>query len=357
MSIIAVARQAGVSIATVSRTFNAPETVAPATREAVGAAAKLLRYVPNLSARTLRTQRSRTLGVILPTLRNPVFAECLSGIASAAADAGYSIIPIMTDYHEEFEQEAVLRLSGRRVDGVILTVANAATSKTLASLRRARLPYVLAYNRHEKHPCVSVDGKTALAELIALLHGRMHRRIAMVSGTLAASDRAQQRYDGYREAMLAHGAKPELIEVPFVESAVHALVQRLRAPVRPTALVCSNDLLAVRALRAAALADLRVPTDITVIGFDGIALGTDLAPSLASMAQPNEQIGRSCVSWLIGCMANDTRPRAAQSLTLPHTMQSLESMADAPPVSASPQGWTPHQRVRALHSVNSRSSS
>ncbi len=358
MSIVAVARQAGVSIATVSRAFNAPEMVTSATRQAVEAAAKALGHVPNLSARTLRTHRSRSLGVILPTLRNPVFAECMSGIATAAADAGYSIIPLTTDYHEELEQQAVLRLSSRAVDGVILTVANAATSATLAGLRRARLPYVLAYNRQAKHPCVSVDGETAMAELVARLSRDGHTRITMVSGTLAASDRAQQRYQGYRAAMQAIGGKSELLEVPFVESAVDTLACRLRHSRRPTALVCSNDLLAVRCVRAASLAGLQVPDDISVVGFDGIALGTDLTPSLASIAQPNEEIGRRCVTWLISCLASGTLPRAGGSLTLPHELRSLESMSTAPIATPkSPARLPAGRRIRSSPSTTPRRSS
>lgn len=329
MSIINVARQAGVSIATVSRAFNAPESVAPATRTAVTAAAAELGYEPNLSARTLRTQRSRTLGVVLPTLRNPVFAETLAGIAGAAADAGYSIIPLTTDYLEAQELQALRLLSGRSVDGLILTVADAERSATLAALKRARRPYVLAYNRHPRHPCVSVDGETAMAELVARLQQLGHRRILMVSGHLSASDRAQQRYRGYAAAMQAAHSPAELLELPFIDNAPEQLLQRLGGADRqhrPTALVCSNDLLALRCMRAAALAGLRVPEDLSVIGFDGMALGTELRPSLASISQPNEGIGRRSVAWLLDCLDTGKSPRAADSLTLPHQLRELESM-------------------------------
>lgn len=333
MSILNVARQAGVSIATVSRAFNAPESVAPATRAAVAAAAAALGYEPNLSARTLRTQRSRTLGVVLPTLRNPVFAETLAGIAGAAADAGYSIIPLTTDYQEALEQQALRRLGGHSVDGLILTVADAARSTTLAALKRARRPYVLAYNRHARHPCVSVDGERAMAELVARLQQLGHRRILMVSGHLSASDRAQQRHRGYAAAMQASDHAAELLELPFIDNAPELLTERLARADRqhrPTALVCSNDLLALRCMRAAALAGLRVPEDLSVIGFDGMALGTELRPSLASIAQPNEEIGRRSVAWLLDCLDRGSAPRAADSLTLPHRLRELESMCALP---------------------------
>lgn len=329
MSIIAVAQRAGVSIATVSRAFNSPDRVTPATRLAVTAAADALGYVPNLSARTLRTSRSRTLGVLLPTLHNPVFAECLAGIAMAAAEAGFSILPATTDYDEPREQHGARALIARAVDGVILTVANAAASPTLDHLRRAGLPYVLAYNRHAGHPCVSVDGRVAMHELVERLVRDGHRRIAMLSGTLAASDRARQRFEGYEAAMRAIDAAPELIEVPFLTSAADALADCLRAPQRPTAIVCSNDLLAVRCLRAAALAGLAVPADLSVVGFDGIGIGADLSPSLASIAQPNDGIGQACVRWLVGALERGELPNPADSLTLAHELRALESLGPA----------------------------
>ncbi|MFP5445801.1 MAG: LacI family DNA-binding transcriptional regulator, partial [Betaproteobacteria bacterium] len=113
MSILQVAREAGVSVATVSRVFNVPDKVAPATREHVENIARTLGYLPNASARTLRTQRSRVLGVVLPTLTNPVFAECLEGIAQAAVAGGYAISPFTTDYRLDQEDRAVnLLLAG-----------------------------------------------------------------------------------------------------------------------------------------------------------------------------------------------------------------------------------------------------
>ena len=326
MSIIAVAQRAGVSIATVSRAFNSPDLVMPATRHAIEAAADALGYVPNLSARTLRTSRSHTLGVLLPTLYNPVFAECLAGIAAAAAGTGFSILPATTDYDERREQQGARALLARAVDGVILTVANAADSATLDHFRHAGVPYVLAYNRHADHPCVSVDGRAAMRELVERLLRDGHRRIAMFSGTLAASDRARQRFEGYEQAMQASGCERELIEVPFVVSAVDTLVERLRAPQRPTAVVCSNDLLAVRCLRAASLAGLAVPRDLSVVGFDGIGIGADLSPSLASIAQPNERIGHECVRLLVDAIERGERPCATDSLTLAHELRALESL-------------------------------
>lgn len=330
MSIQSVAAKAGVSVATVSRAFNFPDKVTPATRELVERVARELHYVPNASARTLRTQRSRALGVVLPTLLNPTFAECLQGIARAAIAGGYAIIPVTTGYRLDEEERAVHLLLAGNVDGLILVVSNPSTSAALARLRTGGTPYVLAYNRHPDHPCVTVDGEAAVADAVSRLVLLGHRRIAMVSGTLAASDRAQQRYRGYQKGMADAGLNaPPLIEVPFVESAVDMLAQLLQARSRPTALVCSNDLLAIRSIRAAHLSDLAVPDDLSVVGFDGIALGEDLTPALTTVAQPNSDIGRRSVELLIQAMADGTALRPDASLLLPCFFRDGESCASA----------------------------
>ena len=331
MSIQRVAREAGVSVATVSRAFNRPESVREETRRRVASAAGRVDYRPNASARTLRTRKSRVLGVVLPTLLNPVFAECLQGIAEAAAAAGYSIVPMTTEYRLDGELRAADALRGAGVDGVVLVVADPATSLTLRRLKADGLRYVLAYNRHPRHPCVSVDSVEALVDAVVRLAALGHRRIAMVSGERGASDRAEQRHQGFLQGMAAAGLKPlPLVEVPFIEAAVEQIAAALRPARRASALVCSNDLLAIRAVRAAHLCGLDVPRDLSVLGFDGIALGEDLTPALTTITQPNHEIGRRSVELLLDAIAGGRPLAARHSLVLPHGFRIGESCA-APP--------------------------
>lgn len=328
MSIQDVARQAGVSSATVSRVFNLPERVKPQTRQHVQHIAQTLGYLPNASARTLRTQRSQVLGVVLPTLLNPVFAECLDGIASAATAAGYAILPITTNYQLVQEDNAVNLLMAGNVDGMILVVSNPATSPALKQLKAANLPYVLAYNRHTAHPCVSVDSQSAVMALVARLAQLGHRRITLVSGQLAASDRAQQRLRGFQRGMQAVGLKSTgLLEVPFVQSAVQDIRKLLTAKARPTALICSNDLLAIRSIRAAHLAGLAVPRELSVVGFDGIALGEDLTPMLSSITQPNAELGSRAAGLLMRALRSGAILKPHTSLTLDYGFREGESYA------------------------------
>ena len=336
-----VSGRAGVSPATVSRVFNAPGKVTPLVRERVQTAARELGYQPNSSARSLRTQRTRALGVVLPTLLNPVFAECLQGIAQAAMAGGYSIVPITTDYELAHEARAANLLLARGVDALILCVANAARSAVLTRLRASGAPYVLVYNRHARHPCVSVDGRAAVAALVAKLHALGHRQMLMISGALAKSDRAQQRHQGYLRGMRLAGLAPQLLEVPFIESATERIAAHLAggrdSRAAPTALICSNDLLAIRSVRAAHQVGLRVPLDLSVIGFDGIALGEDLTPALSTIVQPNAEIGARSVELLVRALAAQAPPDRLARLTLPLHFRHGESIAAPPSRSRNPR--------------------
>ena len=328
MNIRKVAKEAGVSVATVSRTFNFPDKVSAATRIKVEAAAARLKYVPNASARNLRTQNTKTIGVLLPTFANPVFTECLQGIAETAAERGFSIMPFTTAYTLEQELDSVKKLLNFGVEGVILVVSNPKKSLALDLLQATNTPYVLAYNWDPDHPCVSVNNQQAFAEVVAYLAALGHSRIAMVSGQRHASDRAQQRYEGFVQGIeQANLPLLPLIEDPFIDNAVEAITHALQAERTATALVCSNDLMAMRAIRAAHLCGYQVPLDMSVTGFDGIRLGQDLTPSLTSMAQPNASIGRHSLDLLIQHLTQQTPLHADSSILLPHQLQPAESSA------------------------------
>lgn len=346
VGILDVAKAAQVSVATVSRVINEPEKVGDKTLQRVQAAIQALGYEPNASARSLRSQRSRVIGVVLPTLLNPVFAECLKGIADTATRGGYAILPFFTEYHLERESQAVALLLASNVEGIVLVVSNPARSPALERLSKTACPYVLAYNQHPEHPCVTVNGEQAMIELIGHLATQGHRRIAMVSGHLHVSDRAQQRSRGYLKGMDRAGLAPmPLLEVPFMnqtpddqaasankKSGLHlATVARLlRQTDRPTAVIGSNDLIAIRCLRTAQQIGLRVPQDISIIGFDGIGLGAELFPRPATIVQPNEEIGRQCIGLLLGAIARQQPVPAQESILLPYTFDPGESCAPSP---------------------------
>jgi LacI family repressor for deo operon, udp, cdd, tsx, nupC, and nupG len=311
----------------------------------VQAAARELGYRPNRSARSLRTQRTHALGVVLPTLLNPVFAECLQGIAQAAMAGGYSIVPITTDYELAHETRAAELLLARGVDALILCVANAARSAVLAPARGRRPTCWSTTAMHATPASRSTVAPRsarwwAAARTGPPAHPDGQRRTGQVGPRAAAPP-------GLPAWHAAGGLEPQLLEVPFMDGAVeriaaHLAAARPHAADAPTALVCSNDLLAIRSVRAARQVGLRVPDDLSVTGFDGIALGEDLTPALSTIVQPNAEIGRAQCRT---AAAGPGRPGAldgAASLTLTFISETANP-SPRPPLPSVPQPGEDHE--------------
>ncbi|UCF23439.1 MAG: substrate-binding domain-containing protein, partial [Ralstonia sp.] len=222
----------------------------------------------------------------------------------------------------------------QRVDGLILTVADAAANPHLDRLDAERVPYVLVYNDTYGQPriparcCVTVDNRAAARDAIRALLAQGHRQIRMLTGTLSASDRAALRHVGYREALEAAGIAPQPpVEIDFnADAMLPAELARLLAPPRPTAIFCSNDRLALLTIRSLREMGLRVPEDVSVIGFDGLAIGQWLSPTLATVAQPHRQIGTDAAQALARRIGGEAVP----SITLPHRLLAGGTLAKAP---------------------------
>lgn len=341
--LLSVAKLAGVSRATASRTFATPERVSPATRRKVEDAATQLAFRPNKVARQLRARATKMIGVMVPSLNNPVFAEQLHAMEVAAREAGYSLIVTTSGYDPSREQAIVDEMLSQRVDGLALTVAVARDSVVLATLQRESTPCLLVYNPPHPGglPAIGVDNRAAMAEATRHLIGLGHRHIGMVAGPLLQSDRARLRYAGYRQAMRAHGlvARP-LIEMPrHTQAELACLAPTLAGPSRLTAVLCTNDLLAISLIGELQRAGFSVPDDLSVMGFDGIDLGRHLYPSLCSMQQPRIEIGRSAITSLLAMIQGQSPPLAF----LPHALREGESVG-APP--ATRQALTPRSPER-----------
>ena len=300
-SIIEVARKAGVSPATVSRAFNQPELLKPATLARIKAVARSDDFRPNRVGRSLRAGSTRTIGLLLPTLGNPVFAECFEGAEQHARQAGYSVMMATTGYAPEVETTAVQTFLDHQVDGLLLTVGAPARNKALAMLQAADMPHMLVYNESGAHPFVSVDNHAAARDMMQVLAALGHRRVAMVTGPLSASDRARRRLVGARAEARTLG----LNEVAHLVMPAHTAASRevlqaaLRGPSAPTALFCSNDLLAASVITHLVAMGYAVPRDISVCGFDGSAIGALMVPPLTSVEQPSRQIGATACAHLL----------------------------------------------------------
>lgn len=320
-----VAQYAGCSIATVSRAINAPEQVRPQMRARVEAAIAALKFRPNSLGRQLRGERTGLIGVMLPTLSNPVFADCVEGIEAALAGTDSRVLLVTTQYDPERERNAIETLLRQRVDGLLLTLADAGRNSLLADFAAEGVPYQLLYNDTPNQPCVSVDNRRAAADGVAMLIEQGHRDIAMVTGALHASDRAQRRYEGYRDAMQTAGLTPwPAVEVDFnvgahAESMREALTRGTDARWHPTALFCSNDLLALGVMRALRQTGMRIPEDMSILGFDGLVFGELTAPTLATVRQPSAEIGRRAAQRLLAHIGG--QEAAGHALILEHEVR------------------------------------
>ena len=333
-----VARRAGVAVGTASRALTGAGPVSAAAAARVTAAAHALGYRPSAAGRALRRGTSRAVGVMVPTLFNPIFAQSLAGIEAAAREAGLSVVMVASGYEPAREAGAVAALAACGVDGMILTLVDTATGR-LDAVAAHGLPCVLLYNEPPAQACaagfVTVDSRSAVAEATARLVALGHRRIAFLGGDFAASDRSRARHDGHVHAMRAAGLPlwpPTLL--PFeagpdaFEAALSGLLDRL-AP--PTALICSNDLLGLHAIAAARRLGLAVPSDLSVIGFDGMDAAGLVSPALATVAQPARAMGAAAMAMLASMMAGAPAARRV----LAHDFLPGESLA--PPRQALPR--------------------
>lgn len=306
-----VAELADVSVATVSRTLKTPDIVSPETRDRVLAAVEQAGYRPNMMAVQFRSQRTRNLVVLVPTIANTFFARVIGGIQEAAQRRGYGILLCNTLGDERTEQAYAGMVSTRQADGLIqLRAYDPFTSANAES----RPPMVNACEVLDEAPCptVKLDNRAAARTVTEHLLSLGHRRIGMIKGP-RNSPLTRDRLLGFQDALAAAGLTPdESLWCPgdFTPPSGHRAAGDLLARTDPpTAIFCENDEMAMGAMRRIREAGLRVPEDISVAGFDDIAFASFCDPSLTTIAQPAEKFGHEAVSLLLDII--DDRDGAA----------------------------------------------
>ncbi|WP_069384104.1 LacI family DNA-binding transcriptional regulator [Halomonas caseinilytica] len=321
-----VAELAGVSVATVSRTLKTPDIVSPGTRDRVLAAVEQAGYRPNLMAVQFRSQRTRNLVVLVPTIANTFFARVIGGIQEAAQRRGYGILLCNTLGDERAERAYAGMVSTRQADGLIQLRAYDPFG---ASSAEARPPMVNACEVLDEAPCptVKLDNRAAARAVTEHLLSLGHRRIGMIKGP-RNSPLTRDRLLGFQDALAAAGLVPdESLWCPgdfTLRSGHRAVGDLLSQSEPPTAIFCENDEMAMGALRRIREAGLRVPEDISVAGFDDIAFASFCDPSLTTIAQPAEDFGRVAVSLLLDVI--DERDEAAdQHCIMPFELVVRES--------------------------------
>lgn len=304
-----VARDAGVSPATVSRAISQPELLSADTLRRVRQAADRLGYRPDAAARALASGRSMIIGAIMPTLDNAIFSRALQAMQTALAADGYQLLVASHDYNPAAETEAIRTLLARGIDGLVLVGAERAP-EAAALLADAGLPLVLTWCAPPNVPAVVIDntaaGEIAARHLIEL----GHRRIGVVTGAVRFNDRQRGRLEGVRRALEAAGLSlPQSLacEQPTTLAGGRmGCAKLLELAEAPTAIVGGIDLIAIGCMVEAQARGLAVPGDLSVVGIDDADMSAHVSPSLTTVHVPTAQIGDMAARTIVGILQDRT---------------------------------------------------
>jgi LacI family transcriptional regulator, repressor for deo operon, udp, cdd, tsx, nupC, and nupG len=320
-----VAKQAGVSVATVSRVLNGQNTVSVKTRMKVEEAIKKLNYEPSLLGRNLRTSESRLLLILIPTISNPFYLEIIKGIEQVAISQNYNILLCETDSNPEKENIYFDLVRKKMADGII-TMDPAVNVETLKKL--AENYAVIQCSEYEECtgiPYVTIDNEEASYRAVKHLIQIGHHKIALMN----ADEKylfARQRKMGYKRALEENGItlrKEYIISASNIgfENGQYAMKKILNLQDRPTAVFAVSDLLAIGALKEINAAGLHVPNDIAVVGFDKIDFSNMTNPTLTTIAQPMRKMGNVAARMLI----EKIKGEEVESIILDHELVIRES--------------------------------
>lgn len=326
-----VAERAGVSVATVSYVLNnGPRPVAPETRLKVEAAIAALGYYPNELARSLRLQQSSTIGLILPNIMNPVFAEIAHELESACRKEGFLLLLCNSDRQHDREEHFVQMLRAKQVDGVVIT-PHSDPLALIEPLVQAYIPIVVLEHDLPGVHCIVMDeqqgGRLATQHLLDL----GHRRIALLRRT-PSSALSRERFVGYQQALATAGIAfdPHLVlECAAGQTAgAQAMQQLLALADPPTAVFTHNDVLAMGALYTIRQAGLTVPHDISVVGYDDITSAAYLSPPLTTVRTPKAELGALAGRTILD-LVRQKNALPPQTVTLP--VELVVRASTAPP--------------------------
>jgi len=311
-----VAELAQVSTATVSRALTCPGKVKPATAARIRQAVQALGYVAHGAARALASKRTHTIGAVIPTLDNAIFANTAHALQKTLDEAGYTLLIASHEFDAEVEARVTQALVERGVDGLVLLGATHHPS-VLRMLDTQQIPYVLtwALDAAGRHPCVGFDNRAAAIRIANHLLELGHRDFAMISGVTAGNERASERLEGVRQALAARGialAPGRVVEKLYTLSAGReGLRDVLRGSPRPTAVVCGNDVLAIGALAECHAQGIAVPREISVTGFDDLEMAAVVTPPLTTVHFPTAELGTYAAQHLLARLAG--KPFAART--------------------------------------------
>lgn len=300
-----VAARAGVSTATVSRALRGGTGVEPATRAKVEEAARELRYRPSGVARSLKLRSTQTIGLIVTDIENPFFPQLVRAVEDGARELGYAVILADGRRDPEREIQSLEVLVGRQVDGLIIA-SSAITERHASWFEDARCPVVVVNGRPPSGsvPTVLSDHRSGGRLVGEHLRELGHRQLVYVGTDDAFNNASEDRLAGLRDALAGSDARVEsVLGDGSVEAGELAALQALARWPATTAFACYNDLTAVGTLRGLRSRGLRVPEDVSVVGFDDVPFARFVEPPLTTVHQPTDEIGRWAAATLISMIA------------------------------------------------------
>lgn len=327
-----VARQAGVSTATVSRCLNEPERVSVKTRTKVDTVIAQLGYAPNFGAQALASNRTNTIGAVVPTIDNAIFARGLTAFQQVLSQSGVTLLVANSDYQPVKEYEQIRALAGRGVDGLLL-IGRHRSAESHAFLREREIPFVLAWTTDSAPETVfaGFDNRSAARAMAHKVLGLGHRQLGIISAPRSENDRAADRVAGIIECVRSEGPgfeDPAIIECAYaLDAGADAFGRLMRADPPPTAILCGNDVLAAGALGEARRLGLDVPGDVSIVGFDDIDLSRATAPQLTTVHVPHRRMGRAAAELLLSMRKGQ---RELKSVTFETEIVMRESLGPVP---------------------------
>lgn len=338
--LIDVAKDAGVSPATVSRAISQPVLLATDTLARVRASAHKLGYRPDAAARALASGRSHTIGAVMPTLDNAIFSRTLQAMQTVLATEGYQLLVASHNYSAAAEADAIRLLLSGGVDGLMLVGAERAPDAE-AAIADAGIPVVLTWRSSPGFAAVTVDNERAGQLAAQHLVGLGHRRIAVVTGHHTFNDRQRARLAGVRTYLERVGVVlPDwlTIEQPTTLAGGRAGCATLLALAEPpTAIIGGIDLIAVGCMIEAQSRGLVVPADISVVGIDDLDMSAHVSPPLTTVHVPTARIGAEAATTLLRLIHNSD---TATTHDLPVDLVIRRSSA-APPALATSRNLRP----------------
>jgi len=323
VTIADVAQEAGVSMMTVSRAINNKGGISESTRQRILAIAKEMGFQPSGLAQGLATQRTATVGLIVPDIANPFFALIARGIENVAYDKGYNVFLLNTDEDAEREIAALTSLWQKQVDGLILCSSRLEQPQLLAWLER--FPFVVLVNRvletAVSNTCtLNVNDQGGAKQAVDHLIASGHTNIAFVAGP-EHSLSSQERLIGYQSSLISRNVpmRPELIQhcVPDTEGGYGAALALLRENSEITAVFAYNDLTATGVLQACVELNRRVPQDVAIIGVDDIPLASLVTPALSTLRISKRELGAAAMQALVKLMKGEPLSENNQQIIEP----------------------------------------